>query len=90
MNVGMLWFDGDPQRDVPDRILRAAEYYRTKYGRTPTLCFLHPSTAGAQPPLEVGGLRVRMSDSVLRDHLWIGVEEGARQGGDGPSRRPGR
>ncbi len=43
MNVGMLWFDNDSKTDLNGKIERAAVYYRTKYGRVPTLCFVHPS-----------------------------------------------
>jgi hypothetical protein len=43
MNVGMLWFDNDSKIDLNGKIERAAVYYRTKYGRIPTLCFVHPS-----------------------------------------------
>lgn len=75
MNVGMLWFDGDVHRDVPARIARAAAYYRSKYGERPTVCFVNPSMVGKDPPLEIDGLLVRTSVSVLRDHLWLGVEE---------------
>ena len=43
MNVGMLWFDNDSKTDLNGKIERAAVYYRSKYGRVPTLCFVHPS-----------------------------------------------
>jgi len=76
MNVGMLWFDGDVTRDVPERIHRAAEYYRTKYGRQPNVCILHPVSAGEGMPGEVEGLKVLTSATVLRDHFWLGVDEG--------------
>ncbi len=49
MNIGMLWFDNDPKADLAVKIKRAAQYYRNKYGKTPTLCFVHPSMLpGAQ------------------------------------------
>jgi hypothetical protein len=43
MNIGMLWFDNDPKADLPAKIERAAKYYQNKYGKRPTLCFVHPS-----------------------------------------------
>ena len=43
MNVGMLWFDNDPKSNLDAKIERAADYYRGKYGKVPTLCFVHPS-----------------------------------------------
>ena len=43
MNVGMLWFDNDPKVNLDMKVERAATYYRNKYGKAPTLCFIHPS-----------------------------------------------
>jgi hypothetical protein len=43
MDIGMLWFDNDPKSGLTIKIERAADYYRTKYGRSPNLCFVHPS-----------------------------------------------
>jgi hypothetical protein len=43
MNLGMLWFDNDPKVTLDIKVQRAAAYYRHKYGKTPTLCFVHPT-----------------------------------------------
>jgi hypothetical protein len=43
MNIGMLWFDNDPKLNLDTKVERAVAYYRDKYGKTPTLCFVHPS-----------------------------------------------
>ena len=43
MNIGMLWFDNDSKSGLDMRIERAAHYYQTKYGKKPTLCYVHPS-----------------------------------------------
>jgi hypothetical protein len=43
MKIGMLWFDNDAKAALDIRIERAASYYRTKYGKMPTLCYVHPS-----------------------------------------------
>lgn len=83
MNVGMLWFDNDPKTEMALKIERAVEYYRQKYGRAPTLCFVHPSMiaktaapeteAEADAPLKAAGVEVRSSRSVLPNHFWLGV-----------------
>jgi hypothetical protein len=75
MKVGMLWFDGKDVDDVGPRVQAAASYYRNKYGRAPTVCFLHPSMMGEVRLVQVDGVRLRPSDSILRGHLWLGVEE---------------
>jgi hypothetical protein len=43
MNIGMLWFDNDPKSNLEMKVERAVAYYRDKYGKVPTLCFVHPS-----------------------------------------------
>ncbi len=48
MNIGMLWFDNDPKAEINAKIERAAIYYRNKYGKTPNLCFVHPSMVPAE------------------------------------------
>ena len=85
MDIGMLWFDNDPKAGLDTKIERAAAYYRSKYGRKPTLCFVHPTMlAKAGWPTEspaanngkgyvAAGIEVRSHRSVLPNHLWIGV-----------------
>jgi len=94
MNIGMLWFDNDPKAGLEVKIERAVSYYRTKYGKTPTLCFVHPSMMPAgvdgnaeavQPngneSIRSAGVEVRSTRSVLPNHFWIGVN-GVSSGGD--------
>jgi len=79
MNIGMLWFDNDPKAEIFSKIERAAVYYRQKYGKTPNVCFVHPSmlhsnTSSETPaPLRKGDIEVRTSHTVLPNHFWIGV-----------------
>lgn len=75
MNVGMLWYDSDSGKDVGTRIQRASEYYRSKYGREPNLCYLNPVTGESELPQSVGGIKIETSAMVLPDHFWIGVEK---------------
>jgi len=69
MNIGMLWFDNDPKVNLDTKIERAAIYYAKKYGKNPTLCFVHPSmlgnngakgerpeNGGANPPIQIKNL----------------------------------
>jgi hypothetical protein len=84
----MLWFDNDPKSELHQKLERAADYYRTKYGKAPTVCFVHPSmlpaATGSEPEpqaepgatrltLKNGGLELRSTRSVLPNHFWIGV-----------------
>ena len=89
MNIGMLWFDNDAKADLATKVERAATYYQQKYGKFPTICFVHPSMAPAPPvkedgdgtaespeeeeAIKAGDIEVRTNRSVLPNHLWIGV-----------------
>lgn len=85
MNVGMLWFDNDPKKELDDKIERAATYYSEKYGKKPTICFIHPSmmpdtdspTPDKAAPIEIAvkdvQIQIRSNQSVLPNHFWIGV-----------------
>ena len=79
MNIGMLWFDNDPKSGLNAKIERAASYYRDKYGKTPNVCFVHPSmlSAAATPNGNEGMksslIEVRTSPSIRPNHFWIGV-----------------
>ena len=72
MNIGMLWFDNDPKVDLASKIVRAADYYRTKYGQLPNLCFVHPSMINGSSTNGTG-IEVRTTRAVLPHHFWMGV-----------------
>ncbi|MFZ6026618.1 MAG: hypothetical protein ACOYYS_02785 [Chloroflexota bacterium] len=72
MDIGMLWFDNDPQTDLAKKVARAAAYYQNKYGQTPNLCFVHPTMLKDQPVC-AGAIELRQSHSVLPNHFWLGV-----------------
>ncbi len=71
----MLWFDSNHHQDVSVRIERASSYYKSKYGKTPDLCYVHPSTLRGAILKEVNGLKVRTSQTVLPNHFWLGIEK---------------
>ena len=76
MNIGLLWFDNDPRRDLNEKITRAAKRYREKYGIAPNVCYVHKSAlSGNGNTAKVGQIQVEILPSVLLHHLWIGQEE---------------
>jgi hypothetical protein len=75
LEIGMLWFDGDHHRSLGQRIQRAAEYYETKYGARPDVCFLHPAMVEDDAGQAAGAIRIHTSASVLPDHFWLGVAQ---------------
>ncbi|HFE66066.1 MAG TPA: hypothetical protein ENJ93_02290 [Chloroflexi bacterium] len=71
MNVGMLWLDDDRQRPLEEKVSRAADYYREKYGRLPELCLVNPKMLAEEK--NVGRVRVQPKNSVLLHHFWLGM-----------------
>jgi hypothetical protein len=76
MDIGMLWKDDDARRSLEEKVARAADYYRSKYGEQPTVCFVHPSMlpdGGEASALNAAGLRVLTARTVQVNHFWLGV-----------------
>ncbi len=74
MDIGLLWFDNDPKSDLASKVIKAAEYYRGKYGEEPNLCFVHPSML-PENKAKAGAVAIRSNNTVLPHHLWIGVQQ---------------
>lgn len=80
MEIGMLWFDNDKQVDLLTKVKRAAKYYEEKYGRTPNICFVHPTMVlnDGQDATQTSTnstkiIELRTSKLVLPNHFWIGI-----------------
>jgi len=74
MQTGMLWFDDTPRRSLSNKIKGAIEYYRQKYGVTPTLCYVHRAELN-EGALRDCPIRVIGANDVSPNHIWIGVGE---------------
>ena len=70
MNSGLLWFD-DSKQELVDKIAQAAQRYEQKTGRRPSRCYVHPGDLGGEA-INVNGITVEESTTVLKHHLWIG------------------
>ncbi len=89
MHIGLLWYDGDPRSTLEDKIERAAERYREKYGRWPDTCMVHPQAVdgrrdgdlqvGRQVRGSKGKIRVVPALNILQHHFWLGVSNGDAQ-----------
>jgi len=73
MQEGLLWFDADPKRDLAEKVARAADRYRFKFGRRPNVCYVNASQI--DDTMELAGVRLVPAHNVLEHHFWIGVEE---------------
>ena len=88
MDIGMLWFDDDAKRTLNDKIARAVDHYRTKYGATPTLCYVHPSLLPKENGAALAaGVQVRPSRTVMIHHFWLGVGDSGLEAGNGNGAR---
>lgn len=72
MQVGMLWLDDNKQRPFDEKVTRAAEYYREKYGRLPELCLVN--TGMLDDSKKVGRVEVKPAKTVLLHHFWLGMK----------------
>jgi len=89
MDTGMLWFDDGPQA-LKEKVERAVSFYSTKYGRTPTLCLVHPATLADGKEGRVGDVTLQSSRSVLPNHLLVGIDDRAAPARKTERRRAGR
>jgi hypothetical protein len=70
----MLWYDDDKERTLEEKVELAADYYRQKFGRAPTLCLVNPRSmnGGTQ---RVAKVELRAAHNVLLHHFWVGIAE---------------
>jgi len=71
MKIGMMWLDIDKQRTLDEKVKRAAEYYRDKYGRFPELCLVNERLI--EDEKKVGRVVVQPAKAVLPGHFWLGM-----------------
>ena len=86
MEVGLLWYDSDPRRALEDKIERAAQRYREKYGRWPNTCYVHPKAVNGHSGQDLrvpfrsqdrrAKIRVVSAPNVLLHHFWLGESTG--------------
>ncbi len=79
MDIGMLWYDDDHKRPLNERVSKAVDYYKTKYGVVPTVCFINPATL-KDGPESAAGVQLRSARNVLVDHFWLGIGDAGSNG----------
>lgn len=72
MIVGMLWLDDDKKRSFEDKVRRAVDHYRDKYGRSPELCLVNKNVGITEE--RVGRVEVRAVETVIPSHFWLGMK----------------
>lgn len=77
MREGLLWYDKDPNRQLVDKINRAAERYQAKLRHKPTICYLSVEDYDDKIQ-EVNGILLKPVNNIRPHHFLIGVEQAAR------------
>lgn len=72
MKTGMLWLDADSRRTFDEKVERAVDYYRQKYGATPDLCLVNTTTF-TEEERNIGVVKVQRTRTVLPHHFWVGL-----------------
>jgi len=72
MNIGMLWLDDDRKRSFDEKVRRAADHYRDKYGRSPELCFVSSKMGITEK--RVDRVEVKAVSTVIPYHFWLGMK----------------
>lgn len=78
MRQGLLWYDDNPKRELAEKVGRAAQRYRQKFGASPDICYVHSSLVvdGSSILLaDAGKMQVAALPTVLRHHFWLGQKE---------------
>jgi len=73
LQEGLLWFDDDPVRPVGDKVARAIQRYRQKYGHNPNVCYVHPAHLREGGAESADGVKVLPAKSILPHHFWLGM-----------------
>jgi hypothetical protein len=81
MRTGMLWFDNS-SRSLNEKVADASAFYKDKYGHSPTLCFVNPTTLEGKEGRS-NGVEVRETRTVMPDHFWIGINPKDSTNGNG-------
>ena len=72
MNVGMLWLDDDKKRPLDEKVRRAADHYKEKYGRFPELCLVNIQMLADER--QIDKIKVQPARTVLLNHFWLGMQ----------------
>lgn len=67
---GMLWLDNS-QDDLCVKVKRGADHYAKTRGQAPEICFVHPSISPTGEDCYIGDVSVRISQSLLVEHLYF-------------------
>jgi hypothetical protein len=75
MKVGVLWFDDHPQRAIEERVERATQRYRERFGQAANTCYVNPVSLNGNGDLPAeflcGQVKVIVTPQALPHHFWL-------------------
>ncbi len=77
MQEGLLWFDNNPSRKLADKVKQAANCYKTKLKKKPTVCYINANQFDTSVD-KINGIRLKPAINIQPHHFWIGVEHGSK------------
>ncbi len=69
--IGLLWLDIDPKKSFNDKVLDAAERYKSKFGVMPNVCYVHPTMVDS---FNVKEIRILPDKYTLKYHFLVGIQ----------------
>jgi hypothetical protein len=81
MQMGLLWFDDDPRRELVSKVEEAARRYQSRFGVVPDTCYVNRavlSEGDGIVRLQGQGnptLRLAPASNIPLHHFWVGVED---------------
>jgi hypothetical protein len=74
MTSGLLWYDNDPTKPVPQKVREAAARFEQKFGFAADRVYVNAHDLPDPPTVD--GITVVPANNILRNHLWIGCDQG--------------
>jgi hypothetical protein len=74
---GLLWFDDSPGVPLVTKIEEAMRRYRERVGRSPNVCYVHPTTLAGTEAVSTP-VKVVASTTVQPNHFLVGFRARAR------------
>ena len=74
MLSGIFWLDDGSGRGLEHTVSQAAETFRSRFHREPTLCLVPPGMLH-EGRTRLRGLAIREHSTLPPRHLWIGIDD---------------
>ena len=71
MPYGMLWYEGDKNKPLAQKVTDAALYFKKKYGRMPETCLINDKEA-AKLPADTSD-EVNVDGRIVKIRSWHGI-----------------